>query len=184
MSQEKILYNDDRAARHVTVTGWTDAMGRFWGSDENAARYSSCTHMLCACGKEMNKGWTKCDACRRQALIIRYNGMPFEEWDGIEPICVIDASENEYFFSEEELLDYCETEDIKPQDLMLVICKPNYPRLVSGDYWSDSFPEDQTEDDVFSSEVLKKISELNKLLKEHKPISYSPGTVRTGYSSK
>ncbi|MEB2744543.1 hypothetical protein [Citrobacter portucalensis] len=48
MKTEKIVMMDsDEAASIQTVTGWVDRQGRFWGKDENQARWCGATHRKC-----------------------------------------------------------------------------------------------------------------------------------------
>jgi len=185
--ETKVLYTDEAAAKKVTVEGWLSRNGRFYPGTskdhEHMARYDGCTHIICDCGQEAKKGWTKCDECRQKTTVERYNNMPFKEWDGAQAICLMDADEDEYFFSEEDLMEYCDDLEIDPSDLMLVICKENRPHQIDPDYWSDEMPPYRELDDVFSTEALQKIKELNEILSKHGPISYSPGKYRTSYQA-
>ena len=80
----KIRYDSPDAAQQVTVTGWQSRDGRFYGNDEHLARWAGCTHLICACGAEMEKGYNICKTCRRKADAEQYEAMPFMELIGCE----------------------------------------------------------------------------------------------------
>lgn len=180
MNTEKekvVLYTDESSAKKETVTGWVSRHGRFYGDNEHLARYDGCTHQKCECGNLMTKGWTKCDWCISKSNIEKYKSYPFEEWDGLKPICTHDGEH--YFFNEDEIEEYCEENEIKPEDLMLVICKPNYARKIDSSIWED----DLAEDSEIPKELQEKINEMNNVIGKLKPLSYSPSKVRTQYKT-
>ena len=109
----KIMYASEEAAQQVTVTGWQSRNGRFYGSDEHLARWDGCTHLTCECSNEVEKSWTKCGDCRDKAGLERYLALPFQEWDELTPLTLYDN--DTYFWSKEEVLSYCEGENIKPE---------------------------------------------------------------------
>jgi len=188
----KILYGD--AAEKMQAKVFNDAGevvkefpvwkgvqdGRYY-SDEDSARRNNSTHKLCGCGKEMYNGSLRCDSCQREATRDRWRKMPHEDWDGVAPICIIDADEQEYFFSEEDLLDYCENNECEPDGLMLVFCESNHLSEIDFEYWDDVFPSDSDPENILSTEMQSKLEELNKIIKDHRPVSYSPGKIRTSY---
>lgn len=175
-TKEIILDTDEAAASQKTITGWVSRNGRFYGKDEQLARYDGCTHKTCECGNPVEKSWIKCPNCRAKKDTERYNAFPFKEWDGKEPICMFDG--DKYFFSEEDIEMYLEdNEDLNPEDLRLVICEPNYPHEITEDWWADDLPEDGEMPKALSD----KIDELNKFIKTMPPLSYSPGKIRTEY---
>jgi hypothetical protein len=183
MSNEKtkVLYDSPEAAKRVTVTGWVSIHGRFYGESEHYARYDSYTHRRCECGNEMERAWLKCKSCRGKADNARYNALPYKEWNGLDPVCLRNPSEDDYFFSEEDFLEWCEVNERDPEQVELLICKENLPKEVTTDYWEDQLPADREAEDCFSKEMINKLKELNDLLLTHKPISYSPGKFRTSY---
>lgn len=179
------MYDSPEAAKQMIVTGWISRDGRFFGDNEHSARYAGCTHQECrtkGCGNIVPiRSYMECEECRRKKMMQTYKALPFKEWNGEDVICLFDADEDGYFFSQEDLLMYCENNEVDPENLMLVICQPNYPHQLSGDYWSDCFAGDQSEEDVFSKELLEKIKELNHIIEKHPAVSYSPGKFRTEY---
>jgi hypothetical protein len=172
-----ILDTSDEAAKIVTLTGWQSSDGRFWGKDERAARYSGCTHKQCECGGLMERHWLKCAECRHKAHAERFNALPFKEWNG-EPVCTWDAQK--YFFDEDDLIEYCEDNELTEVDLLF--CVENNWRQVDDDYWSDYMPEDSDGD--FPKQMQEALDNLNKIIQTLPAQSYSAGKVRTKYILK
>jgi len=174
-SKEKIILNTDpEAAREITVTGWVSRDGLFFGKDERAARWSGCTHIVCECGKPTPKTYTRCEECRNKLTRERWLALPLVEWDGESPIVMFD--DDRYFWSTEDLLDWCYDEDIKPSTLMLVTCEPHFAREIDADYWSDDLPEDG---DELPDDIAAAVDALNKVIRAHKePLCWHPGKQR------
>ena len=180
MEKEKILYSDERAATYVTdIKGWIDKDRIFYGDGERAehrARYSSCTHIICECGAEMRKGWTKCDRCREKARVERYEAMPQQEWDGETPL-YCDATD-EYFFDASDIEERLE----EGVTLQLIICKPQHLSYIDADHWEDVLPEDHGYHDL-PSPVQKALDTLNQAIRDAAPISWIPGKFATTYNA-
>ncbi len=175
--EPQVLYTDDTAAEHktITITGWFSRNGKFYGTDEHTARFDGCTHRTCQCGNIMTKHYTKCDSCIWKLKVERYNAYPYEEWDGKTPLCEFDG--DKYFFDASDIDEYLEENEMKPEDLMLVICKPNLARTIDAEIWIDDLPEDGE----LPKELQAKMDEMNELIKTLPPISYSPSKIRTIY---
>ena len=174
-AEEKvILSTSDEAARYVTVSGWVDSGGRFWGNDERMARYSGATHMVCECGTVHEKTYTKCKVCRDTARLERYLAMPERPWDDGDPL-YSDAGDT-YFFSPEELVNYVLDEsDRTYESLRLRLCKPNHARQIDGsDYFSDDLPEDGD----LPPQLEEAFEALNAVIREQGPLSWSPVDAR------
>lgn len=172
--EQKIMYDSDQAAQLKTVTGWMSADGRFFGKDEHMARYCGCTHMLCECGNEMKKGYGKCESCRRKKEQENYLNLPLVEWDGSTPLVIY--NDDKYFFDESDIADYCEINEVMPEDLRLCICEPNLFTGVDYEMWTDILPEDC---DDLPKKLVEGIKVLNKLIGELPPASWSQGKKRT-----
>ena len=174
-AEEKIvLSTSDEAARYVTVSGWADRHGRFWGKDERMARYCGATHMVCECGNVHEKTWTKCQACRDAASLERYLAMQERPWDDGDPL-YSDACDM-YFFSPEELVDYVLDEpDRTYESLRLRLCKPNHPRQIDG---TEYFSEDLPEDGDLPAQLADAFEALNAVIREQGPLSWSPVAAR------
>jgi hypothetical protein len=176
--EKVILYSSEEAAKIMTVTGWVSSTGRFWGKDEHMARWEGSTHKTCDCGVITEKGYSKCEKCRLAASIGAYKKMPFKEWNYETPL--INYQDDKFFWNEEDIIEYLEENDLKPEDLNLVICEPNYFYKIDSDYWEDILPED--------GDIPKELEELLKKVNEYcetaKPISWTEGKYRTEYKLK
>lgn len=171
MSDEIILDTDAAAAKQVTVTGWVSRDGIFCGnspSSEATARYAGCTHRACqACGKPAPKSYTKCDECRSNADIERYNALPTEKWDGAGMLAIWHS--DTYFNDWDEVADYCDEHGEKEDDLMLVICEPNYIKEIDYDYAHDELSVDGENPDELNDAIAK----FNEAIKKIPAVSYS-----------
>jgi len=177
MEKPKIMYGSDEAAQKVTVTGWKSRNNCFYGDNEHLARWDGCTHQICACGAEMERGYTICRSCSAKKRLEKYEAMPFKEWDGETMLTLHD--DDKYFRDEDEVRDYCEMEGIPLEDLHLVICEPQYAWEIGEDYYCDLLPEDMTLEDCYS-ELAEAIGKVNDLIrKKEKPISWLGGKFRT-----
>lgn len=175
---EIVLYSDDTAAQIKTVTGWVSRDGRFWGNDEHMARYSGCTHRKCECGNVIERGYIKCGSCSNKENEVRYFKMPFKVWDGNSAV-YCETCEH-YFFNEDELVEYCEENNILLLDLRLVICEENYFNEVDYEYWNDILPDDSDGD--LPKELEDALAALNSVIKTLPAASYAPGKYRTSIS--
>ncbi len=183
--EQIIMYDDPSIVRKVDMvdeTGKVISVGylsndNFFYNDESLARYRSCTHKTCDCGKPMKKFYLKCESCRAVNVNKRYSELPFEEWDGVTPLAIYD--DNEYFFSYDDIVDYLDgfdDEEMKSEDLRLVICEPNKMREVSSDYWDDIWPENL---EHLPDEIETALEQFNKVIREAKPLSWRHGKKRT-----
>lgn len=176
MEKKQIMHDSPEAASIQTVTGWVSSTGRFWGKDEHMARYEGSTHKRCECGEVIAGGNTRCSACQGKYNIERYNALPYRDWDHAS--AVYDEVSDRYFFGEDELIEYLEEEEVKPEDLRLLICTPNYPHKIDSSIWEDIYPEEWDDDPKDLSDA---INEFNDKLSKMKPFSYSPSKFRTIY---
>ena len=178
-TEEKvILPTDECAAKFITnVSGWVDIDGRFWGTDERSARYSSSTHFKCECGNIEKRGWTKCDACREVNDVERYNKLKFEAWNGSD--YVYSGLADKYFNNTDDIEEYCEDNDINPKDLRLVLCAENDFREIDGDLWEDVMSEDS--EGELPNKLQEALDAFNAIIRTLPPASYSPSNTRTSY---
>lgn len=174
-----VLYDSEEAAQRVTITGWASRHGNFYGTGtgaEHAARWDGCTHLVCGtegCTALVPKhSFTICDDCRPAKEQAKFDAMPKVAWDGKTPLCVHDG--DEYFFSAEELADYCHDNDTNPEDMQLVMCIPNYAHCLDTDCFGD-LPEDCNLEDV-SQDLEAMLRDINMFISANRPIlSWSPG---------
>lgn len=177
-----VNYNDEKSAIYLTnIKGWVDINNRYYGDNkdsEHLARYSSCTHLTCGCGKTYPKGYNNCDDCLAIKELEKYNKLKFKEYDGS---VVYSTSHDTYFYDSDELEDYIYDNDIEdPSTLMLVFCDDLYIEKVNFDDIFDELPEDVT--------IPKKLQEafdnVNNIISELKPIGYVNNKIRTTYIKK
>lgn len=173
--KKTILRDSPEAASIQTVTGWVSSDGRFWGNNEDTARYAGATHTKCSKNADhpiyaINSYCESCWAEKRQAL---YEAMPAEPYNG-DACMVFDT--DQYFWEENEILDYCVDSGINPAELQLVHCVPTYARQIDGkDYFSDDLPEDGE----LPRELQDAFDALNEVInsKNH-VLSWSQGKVK------
>ena len=174
MSAQKpiIMFDAPEAASLKTVTGWISADGRFFGGDENLARYCGATHRRCDVNPEhqiyeVNSYCKECRQARRQA---KFAAMPTKEWAG-EPLVIFDG--DQYFFDEDGLRDYLIDSDIELAHLQLCICEPNYPSQIDpADHFCDDLPEDG---EILDDQLLAAFELLNEMIRKSEPLSWSEG---------
>ena len=165
---EIILEDDERAASLQTVTGWVARNGQFWGNDERMARYCGATHRRCQCGHVHNiRGY--CEPCHERKTAERHAALPQAEWDGVAMLFVGD----EYFSDMESLVDHFLERDLDPDDVTVIICKPNGVRELTTDFCSDELPEDGD----IPADVEEAMDAFNKAVAGI-VLSWSPGKFR------
>lgn len=172
MSDETILYSSVEAAKFVeNISGWVDRHGFFYGKNEDAARYSGCTHRPCRdCGSPTRKAYLSCETCRDKKEIEKYFSMPKKEWDGVGMIYSDYA--DEYFSDFQEIKDYMQCNEIESIDQMrLIICEPNYLSPIDEAQWADDRPEEVD----LPQTIIDAIEIFNKAIKNEPPVSWSPG---------
>lgn len=175
MDKKIILEESDEAATYRTdIKGWVSADGIYCGdgpAGERQARYVGSTHRKCkTCGELVEKiGY--CRRCRDDRIAKKYQLAPRMKWDGETPLVICD--DDHYFFSAEELDDYCEENECLPAELRLMICVPQFARTICSDIWEDVLPEDT---DV-PVELETAIETFNASVKAYgKPLSWTQGT--------
>lgn len=169
--QEKVVMMDEPGlTERVTVDGWRGERGVVY-NDERTARYSLCTHVHCSlCGAPTPKHYTKCGGCRDLADREKYDAMPKKAWDGVAML--YSKARDEYFQTLEDAEDCVEVAEGETlDDLMLVICEPNYARRLELDYFCDELAED----DEGPSELHEAIDAFNAIVEKAPPLSWSPG---------
>lgn len=175
--EEMVLEDSPEAASVQTVTGWVSRLGHFFGpgeQGERTARYDGSTHKKCACGAITTKGgWIKCEACRAKEASEKFKTLKREKWDGKTPLALYDG--DAYFFSIDDIDQYCEDNDAKPESLRLVLCYPVKPSEVNAnDMFCDQLPEDG---EVEDADILAAVDALNAAIRKAGPFSWYPGNV-------
>jgi hypothetical protein len=163
-----IMFDAPEAASLKTVTGWVSSDGRFFGNDENLARYCGATHRRYDVNPEhpIYEVNSYCDECRHARRQAKFAAMPIKEWAG-EPLVIFDS--DQYFFDEDSLRDYLIDSDIDLADLQLCICEPNYPSQIDpADHFCDDLPEDG---EIRDDQLLAAFDLLNEMIRQSEPLS-------------
>jgi hypothetical protein len=166
-----ILYDSDEAAHKETreVEGWVSSDGYFYaGHDaEHLARYRGSTHRKCPVCGEIYETNGYCNHCAQIRKHERFMTMPAEKWDEIEDMVGLYGDGETFFSSRDEINDWCDDRECKPEDLELEICKPCIASPIDFEsYYEDDLPEDAELPGEFADQCVK----LNAWIKEHKPI--------------
>lgn len=122
------------------------------------------THENCMdCGIEFKKSGTydkRCPSCSWKKTTEKYYTLELVEWDGETPLCIFDA--DTYFSNEDDIISYCEDHDIKPSELMLVLCRITTFSTIDFEHWMDEVHEDWEA----SNEFEQKLKEFNEFLEK------------------
>lgn len=124
--------------------------------------------ILCDCGNQVEKYRPICASCAEQKRTEKFNALPCVEWDGVTPLTLYGS--DDYFFDFQSIADYAEDRNIKPADLKLLLCEPNYAGQVETDYWEDNLPEDGDFTDIVSDEISAALAALNKAIGQNKTV--------------
>jgi hypothetical protein len=187
MDKQIIYYNSDQAAQPAKLiladgteeTLWIASDGSGF-RDEHTARWKGCTHNQCECGKWKKKNGTLCETCSTAARKERFKALPAKDYDG-SPVCI--WGDDTFFWDLDGILDFCEENEVKKEELQLVFCVPNTPPQVSWDHFNDEVPDD-SDGNVFSKEMIDAVEHLNEIIRAHKPISWSGGNVRVTFGKE
>ncbi|MDL5036801.1 hypothetical protein QRD40_10630 [Comamonas sp. Y6] len=167
-----IMAESNEAASIQTVTGWVSSDGKFWGKDERLARYAGSTHHKCDKNPEHQPiaNGNYCRECRKECLEQRWQDMPKEAYTPEAlPLHLYDT--DRYFFDAEDLIDWLEENQIKPEDVRLTKCRPSYPEEIEpNEHFCDILPEDGE----VPEDVREAFEKLNEVLKKSEPFSWFP----------
>ncbi len=167
-----ILPESDEAAQLKTVTGWVSRDGIFYGGGESTARYAGSTHRKCDDCENVypDKYYLYCPSCRRKRDAEAYLKKETRKWNGSDPLCIY--GDDTYFFSLEEVVDYAEEVDMKPEDLALMLCvEQRCPQVDAEDLCCDVLPEDGEAPDT----LVQAVAVLNEVIKHLPPLSWTEG---------
>jgi hypothetical protein len=187
MDKEIIYYNSAKAAQPaklILADGtekalWVASNGAVF-PDEHTARYTGCTHSQCDCGSWKQKHRTKCEKCiekNRQQTFHSKSAFPYKG----EPVCLYLS--DTYFWSMDDIQDYCHEHGVKKEDLQLIHCEPIKPNELDWDYFSDAIP-DEGDEDVFSKEMIEAVEKLNEVIRNHKPTAWTEGKFRVSFEKE
>ena len=181
MESEKIILPESpEAAKLVTLTLWESRQGKLFNKEhEDSARYDGSTHSKCECGGIAKRPYFACEPCRSKFEAERFAKLEKKKWDGESPICLYRG--DNFFYSYDELVDYCadicheQDKIIKPEDLMLVHCKPCKPRVLEGDFFEALWPEDDNWD--LPKAIYDAMDEFNQTVKDQMPPTWEPSNI-------
>lgn len=171
-AQKHIMFDAPEAASLKTVTGWVSADGRFFGQDENLARFCGATHRNCKNNPDhpVHEVRGYCQLCHSESRAKVFAAMPTKEWGG-EPL--VDFDGDNYLFDADSLRDYILDSDVSLADLRLCICEPNMPREIDpSDVFSDDLPEDG---EIRDDQLVAAFDLLNEMIRKSEPLSWSQG---------
>lgn len=173
-----VLPSSSEAATYRTdIRGWVSRDGRYYGNDSGAeriARYAGSTHSECReCGAVCSKSYTLCDNCRGKADLARFLALPQAPWDGVQMI-YSDSKDRYYNTPGDALEDF--DEDTPADEMRLLLCEPNKPRLLDEDFFHDEMPEDG---DYYSlpKDLQEAIEAYNAVAVKCQPLSWRPGKI-------
>lgn len=175
MSEEReeiIPFDSPKAAQKINVTGWVSRDGYFYQNDERTARFSGCTHVKCSdCNALVPKTRLICDYCQEKQDTERYAAMDKEEWDGFTPLVLFNTGV--YFWSREDIDEYCRQTGAKIESLKLVLCEDvDGPEFDPEDFLLDYLPEgDDVPEGIRQAAIL-----LNQAIVEAGVLSWHQGT--------
>ena len=170
--KQVIMYDAPEAASLQTVTGWVTADGRFFGQDENLARFCGATHRRCENNPDhpVHEIRDYCAHCHSEKRAKFFAAMPTKDWTG-EPLVNFDG--DLYFFDVDSLRDYLIDSAVDLADLRLCICEPNMPpELDPNDIFCDDLPEDG---EIHDDQLLAAFDLLNEVISKAEPLSWSQG---------
>ncbi|MCW7548413.1 hypothetical protein OO184_10785 [Photorhabdus sp. APURE] len=179
--RQPVLDTSPLAAQYKTVTGWVSREGRFFGEDEYAARWNGADLITCKKNPHhepfQKHSW--CTACRAEAIEKMYAEMSRQKWDGTTPISIF--GDDEYFYSLDELLDFCYCNEVQPQDLKLVLCQPVYPKKLDFDdtyeVIMDNRPEDVDIQNYYNPVIDDLIDRINYQIEKLSEISWKQSNI-------
>jgi len=173
MSEKTVVMPDSpEAAQYQTdIKGWVSRTGHYYGNGlhaERTARYAGCTHVPCnRCGMPTLKGYMQCGRCQELFYIETYDAMPQSPWGG-KAVLYSQARDQYYSTPDAAAEDLEEGQTLA--DLYLVICEPNYVRLLESDYCCDELAEDHyVPDEVWAAMMEFNVAVAGIVL------SWSPG---------
>lgn len=181
---EEMLPNEEAAEFRTNIEGWVcKTCRRFYGNDlgaERTARYCCEKDHQCGtegCENRAKKNWIYCDPCLSKRDLERYLKLEEVEWDGETPL--VEDDDDRFFFSADDLREHLEQEDIKLEDMRLVICVIDEPRSFDlRDFLDDHLPEGLEPDDPTKLEAY-----VNRWIEKHVPRVWTSGKQRPSLES-
>lgn len=182
MKDKTIIMRDSPLAASIkTVTGWVSSNGRFYGDNEDLARYDGATHQKCKSNPDHPIFETRsyCRACSDENSVKRFEAMEAKPWDGETPVAFHD--DDQYFWSIGDLFDRLCDEGISLSAVRLVHCKPAYPREIDpNEYYEDDLPDGIE----VSNELASAFEALNEVIRNQGPLCWYQDKYRVAFSQE
>lgn len=172
VKEEFRFFDDPNLVEYRTnLEGWTGPDGLYHGKGaegERRARYANSTHTKCDCGNIIEKTRSKCQSCISKSSKEYFLKLEEVEWDGKSMMCL--RHDNQFFSEMEDVIEYCEDNDIDIQDLELMHCEKqvNISEINIDELNEEYCTEDEYLSD-FHPEIAAKVEELNELIKKTEP---------------
>lgn len=181
---EGTLPNEKAAEYRTNIEGWVcKTCRRFYGREEGAERTARyCCEKDHKCGTEgcetrAKKNWIYCDPCLSRRDLERYLKLEVVEWDGETPL--VDDDGDRFFFSADDLRDHLDQEDLKLEDMRLVVCVIEEPRSFDMmDFLDGHLPEDMDIDNPAKIEAT-----VDRWIEKHVPKVWTAGKQRPSLGS-
>ena len=184
MGENGTLPNEAAAEYRTNIEGWVcKTCRRFYGKEEGAertARYCCEKDHQCdtkGCQNRAPRSRIYCPMCDSKRDLERYLKMEEVDWDGETPL--VEDDNDQFFFSADDLREHLEQEDIKLEDMRLVICVVEDPPYFDlNDFLSDHLPDSLDADDPAKLEKY-----VNKWIEKHVPKVWTSGKQRPSLKS-
>lgn len=176
-NQEPVIFPDspEAATYRTDIKGWVSRKGLYYGDDEYLARHNGCTHTHCDdCGEAADHGRVYCSKCSAKRSTEKFLKLPAKEWDESTPLCLY--KDDRYFYSMDDIDEYCEEYNVKPEDLQLVWCCKQPPPVFDEDYFSDWL--EFIDDIEIPRGLLDAINDFNEKIRQHYPEIWIPDNIR------
>jgi hypothetical protein len=173
----------EEAAEVVTgLSGWVCKVCRsYWAENEHMARYCCAGTLPCkteGCQARVEKhSYMYCQSCMGTRDLNRWLALPEVAWDGVTPLVMDD--DDRYFFSEEDLNEYIADNELKLEDLRLVICVEEGKPL----FEMQSLLEDYLPEGLDSGDPKKIDGVVNRWIEKNVPTVWVPGKTRPTHDS-
>lgn len=173
-TEEIRMFDDPNLVEYRTdLEGWTGPDGLYHGKGDKGkerAIYANYTHKRCECGGLTKKNWSCCDKCNAKKSKENFEKKEQVEWDGVSMMCLY--NDDKFFSDMDEVLEYCEDEELEIGDLKLMHCEKQVNiSEVNIDELNEEYYTEQNDGGVsyYHPEIAEKVEELNKLIRKAEP---------------
>lgn len=181
MDEKKLPY-EEAAEHRAGISGWVcKTCRRFFGDDEHLARYCCAKDLKCSNEGCMNRtkasGYIYCDPCCAKKDHERWLKLKEVEWDGETPLVLHD--DDRFFFCIDDLEWYLEDNNLKLEDLRLVLCEEEgKPQFDMYNLTEDYLPDGLDHDDATKINAV-----VNRWIDKHVPDVWTASDKRPSIAS-